>query len=128
MFFGGGGFPPFGDAFGGGMPGMGGRRGPSGPVNNKRYYEILGVSQNASEAELKKAHRSESKVPIAGGCSPCLPCILCPLSGTPGRTQWRSPGPLISATACFSSRRQQSRRHTASSPSACSLPRAGKPH
>jgi hypothetical protein len=76
MFFGGGGFPPFGDAFGGGMPGMGGRRGPSGPVNNKRYYEILGVAQDATEAELKKAHRSEPKVPSAGGLSLRLPCTL----------------------------------------------------
>lgn len=45
----------------GGMPGMGGdmpgmaRR--SGPINNTRYYEALGVDKNASEADLKKAFR-----------------------------------------------------------------------
>lgn len=49
-FFGGAGFD---------MPGMGGMGGgrPRGPINNKRYYELLGVDPNASETELKKAHR-----------------------------------------------------------------------
>lgn len=54
MFFGGG-FP-----FGGDMPGMGGmpgRGGGGGKVNNTRYYEELGVSKNATEQEIKKAHR-----------------------------------------------------------------------
>ncbi|KAI3433861.1 hypothetical protein D9Q98_003664 [Chlorella vulgaris] len=53
----------------GGMPGGGGRRGPSGPVNNKRYYELLGVPQDASEAELKKAHRKAALMhhPDKGG-------------------------------------------------------------
>lgn len=51
MFFGGG-FPgghPF-----GGMPGAGG---PTGPVNNDKYYELLGVEKNATQQEIKKAHR-----------------------------------------------------------------------
>lgn len=56
MFFGGGGFPggfPYGE-----MPGMGGGRGGAGkPPDNQRYYNILGVDRNASETEVKKAHR-----------------------------------------------------------------------
>ena len=36
------------------MPGMG--RGPQ-KSDSTRYYKILQVDQNASEAELKKAHR-----------------------------------------------------------------------
>jgi DnaJ family protein A protein 2 len=51
MFFGGGfpgGMPNF-----GGMPGMG----REGPTNNSRYYEILKVSKDANDAEIKKAHR-----------------------------------------------------------------------
>eukprot|EP00210_Caulerpa_lentillifera_P008862 g8455.t1 len=47
MFHGFGGFP-------GGMPGMGHR---SRPVDNSRYYELLGVSKTAPDNEIKKAHR-----------------------------------------------------------------------
>jgi len=60
MFFGG--IPGF-DSFPGGMPG-GGRRG-GGPVNNKRYYELLGVEQGASD-EIKKARNQEG--PPEEGC------------------------------------------------------------
>lgn len=38
----------------GGMPGMPGR--PRGEVNNKRYYEVLGVSPDASDVDIKKVH------------------------------------------------------------------------
>ncbi|KAI7841110.1 hypothetical protein COHA_005335 [Chlorella ohadii] len=53
MFFGGG-FPGFDmpGGFGGGP-----RRGGGGPVNNSRYYEVLGVPKDADEATIKKAHR-----------------------------------------------------------------------
>jgi len=47
MFFGGG-FP-------GGMPG--GFGGPQGPVNNDKFYDVLGVDKNATQHEIKKAHR-----------------------------------------------------------------------
>jgi DnaJ family protein A protein 2 len=54
MFFGGGG------GMGGGFPfegmgGMGGR--PSGPVDNKKLYETLGISQKATADEIRKAYR-----------------------------------------------------------------------
>lgn len=53
MFFGG---FPFGDMPGGGFPG-GGSRGPSGPVDNDKFYTLLGVDKQASPADIKKAYR-----------------------------------------------------------------------
>lgn len=53
MFFGGG--FPFGDMPGG--PGMGRSASGRGPVNNSKYYEVLGVDKNSTADEIKKAHR-----------------------------------------------------------------------
>ena len=53
MFFGG---DPFGGGgFPGGHPGMGGRS--KGPVDNKEYYELLGVERDVDAAKLKKVYR-----------------------------------------------------------------------
>jgi len=55
MFFGG--LPPgFEDAFGGGgMPGGGGRR--RGPVDNSKYYEVLGIEKDATQDQIRKAYK-----------------------------------------------------------------------
>ena len=63
MYFGGGDFNPFehmggmpgGMPGGGGMPGRGGRG--SGPVDNSEFYDLLGVSKDATEAEIKKVYK-----------------------------------------------------------------------
>jgi DnaJ-domain-containing protein 1 len=61
MFFGGGGFPfggaGFEDEEENGFPGMGGRRGAPKEVDNKKFYETLGVEKTATLEEIKKAHR-----------------------------------------------------------------------
>ena len=60
MFFGGGGGHPFEDFMGGGgFPGGGPRR-PKGPVDNKKYYDLIGVEKNASFADIKKAYRKKA--------------------------------------------------------------------
>lgn len=41
---------------GGGGGGGGGRRGGA-PVDNDKLYEVLGVSKDADESEIKKAYR-----------------------------------------------------------------------
>ena len=55
--------------FGGGFPfeefagmhgGMGGRGGPKKEVDNSKYYDLIGVSKNATEAEIKKAYRKKA--------------------------------------------------------------------
>ena len=62
MFFGGGGggFPfddmPGGHPFGG----MGGARKPKGPIDNKKYYELLGVDKDATFDQVKKAYRKKA--------------------------------------------------------------------
>lgn len=61
MFFGGSGFP-FGGAFdddddAGFSHPFGGRGGPPKEVDNKKFYELLGVDKNATLDQIKKAHR-----------------------------------------------------------------------
>ena len=65
MFFGGG-FPGF------DMPGgFGGPRrgGGGGPVNNSRYYELLGVSKDADETTIKKVRRCTRGLAACTWCS-----------------------------------------------------------
>lgn len=66
MFFGGGGgfpggFPGgFDDDDEGGFPGMGGmpgRRGPPKEVDNKKFYDILGVPKDATFDQIKKSYK-----------------------------------------------------------------------
>jgi DnaJ homolog subfamily A member 2 len=54
----GGGFP-FGGMGGGfeDMGGMGGMGRPRGPVDNSKFYNIMGVEKTASADEIKKAYR-----------------------------------------------------------------------
>lgn len=55
MFFGGNPFEHF-EHMGGGGGGGGGRRGGA-PVDNQKLYEVLGVSKDADENEIRKAYK-----------------------------------------------------------------------
>lgn len=59
MFFGGNPFEHFEHMHGGGGGGGGGRGGGrgGGPVDNEKLYEILGVSKDADESEIRKAYK-----------------------------------------------------------------------
>lgn len=57
MFFGGGGGFPFGDMGGDPFEEMRGGRKPKGPIDNKKYYELLGVDKDATFDQIKKAYR-----------------------------------------------------------------------
>lgn len=43
----------------GGFGGMGGRN-KNAKVDNERYYQVLGVKKNATDAEIKKAYRKKA--------------------------------------------------------------------
>ena len=53
----GGQFPFGGGSFASGFPGHEGAFGSQQKSDSTRYYKILGVDANASDAELKRAHR-----------------------------------------------------------------------
>jgi DnaJ-domain-containing protein 1 len=60
MFFGGGsGFPFGGMEDDDDMPGMGGMggRGPPKTVDNKKFYDVLGVEKDATFDQIKKSYR-----------------------------------------------------------------------